>query len=204
MTFGQMKAMALKRLSDRAGTSYTVEDLELAVNDGARYVQKKLSEMNRRVNVVSDYCDVEADRDPPVYPLPQDILHEIEVTYNGDRLPKVEPGRGKTGYYLDGMNLVLSFQPTEDISGGLEVKHSAAISMTDDGDIPMLPVDLHMAIVIAAERILLPTTGESSKEQRAELNELLGDLRLYHKAEDGDNPTVRPIGLSKRAYGATR
>lgn len=210
MNLSSMKARLRARLNERIPDAFQDdEDLVPLLNEGARYVGKKLHAINRRVNTIIDCTDVIATPDPVRrYPMPTDFLFEIEVHYGAEpqtsqdpdreKLTHVEPNRGKRGYYMDGMWLNLTFDPTEDISCGLQVKHCAAISMIDDEDIPPIPNDLHMAIVVAAERFAVPQTGERAREQLEELNELLGDLETYYKAENAEQPQVRPTNLGRR------
>ena len=191
------------------------EDLIPLLNEGARYVAKKLVAINRRLNVVRDYADIVTG--VWRYPLPEDFLFEIEVWYGdpvaapptaiaprAEKLISIEPNRMKRGYFMDGMWLNLSFVPDTDILGGLFVIHCAALSMIDGADIPAIPQDLHMAIVCAAERYAVPQVGEAGKQQLAELEDLLGDLASYYKKENAEQPALTVTGMQYGIAGRAR
>ena len=191
------------------------EDLIPLLNEGARYVAKKLSAINRRVNIVHDFADVNTGIWR--YPAPEDLLFEVELWYGdpvayppsavaprAEKLCHVEPNRSKRGYYIDGMWINLTFVPSADILGGLLLIHCAALSMIDGGDIPAIPQDLHMAIVVAAERYAVPQVGEAGKSQLAELNDLLGDLPSYYKKENAEQPSITVTGLQYGVAGRAR
>lgn len=177
------------------------EDMIPLLNEGARYVAKKLVTINRRINIVSDCTDIVSQIIR--YPMPEDFLFEFEVWYNAadpnarERLFCVQPQLGKRGYWMDGMWLNLTFTPSDTIMCGLNVKHCAAISLIDGGDIPPIPTDMHMAIVVAAERFAVPQVGEAGKSQLAELQELLGDISAYYKQENAESPTLAVRGLQR-------
>ena len=193
------------------------EDLIPLLNEGARYVGKKLTAINRRVNVVRDFADI--TQGIWRYPAPEDFLFDIEVWY-GDpsvtpptayapratKLDAVVPYRSSTkaGYWMDGMWINLTFVPQSNIVGGLFLLHCAALSMIDGGDIPAIPQDLHMAIVVAAERYAVPQVGEAGKAQQAELADLLGDLPAYYKKENAENPTITVQGLQRGVAVSSR
>jgi len=182
------------------------EDLIPLLNEASRYVAKKLVAINRRINIVSDCADIVAQ--VVRYPMPEDFLFEFEVWYHNDndslreRLNAVQPQLNKRGYYMDGMWLNLTFVPTENQLCGLNVKHCAAISLIDGGDIPPIPADIHMAIVVAAERFAVPQVGEAGKQQLAELQELLGDVSSYYKQENAEAPAIGVRGLQRGIVGS--
>jgi len=191
------------------------EDLIPLLNEGARYVAKKLMAINRRINVVHDYADVNTGISR--YPAPEDMLFDIELWYGdptanppsasaprAEKLVHVEPNRCKRGYYMDGMWINLTFDPPADILGGLLLIHCAALSMIDGGDIPAIPQDLHMAIVVAAERYAVPQVGEAGKQQLTELDALLGDLPSYYKKENAEQPSITVTGLQYGVAGRSR
>jgi hypothetical protein len=210
----EMKDRLRARLNERGVQDAFRDDEDLIplLNEGARYVAKKLLAINRRINVVWDYADIV--KGIVRYPCPEDMLFEIEVWY-GDptaptidptwprptKLQHVEPNRGKTGYFMDGMWLNLTFDPPADIVGGLVLQHCAALSMIDGGDIPAIPQDLHMAIVVSAERYAVPQVGEAGKQQLAEIQDLLGDLSSYYKKENAEQPAITVQGLQYGVHG---
>jgi hypothetical protein len=203
MNLTEMKARLRARLNERDEADAFDDDADLIplLNEGSRYVAKKLHQINRRVNIVSDCADIEVG--VRRYPLPVDFLFEFEVWVGaeGERVQifAVEPYRDRQkGYYMDGMWINLTWDPDEYILCGLNVKHCAAISMINDGDMPPIPADLHMAIVVAAERFAVPQVGEAAQQQLAELNDLLGDLPGYYKQENAEQPRMRVLG---RQYG---
>jgi hypothetical protein len=199
------------RLNERNVKDAFEDDADLIplLNEGARYVAKKMAAINRRVNIVTDCCDIIAYQDR--YPAPADFLFEMDVWFGPEpqnpqdptreRLVCVEPNRGKRGYYMDGMWINLTFAPPEDILCGLKIRHCAAIAMIDEGDIPPIPSDLHMAIVVAAERFAVPQVGEAATQQLAELMDLLGDLPAYYKQENAEQPVISARGLQYGQYG---
>jgi len=191
------------------------EDLIPLLNEGARYVAKKLMAINRRINVVHDYADLTAGVSR--YPVPEDCLFDIElwigdpVAYppsasapRAEKICHVEPNRSKRGYYMDGLWINLTWTPDADILGGLLLIHCAALSMIEGGDIPAIPQDLHMAIVCAAERYAVPQVGEAGKSQLAELQDLLGDLSEYYKKENAEQPSLTVTGLQYGIAGRAR
>src|SRR5262245_10247540 len=182
------------------------EDLIPLLNEGARYVAKKLMAINRRINVVHDYADITTGVSR--YPAPEDCLFDIElwigdpVAYppsasapRQEKLFHVEPNRCQRGYYMDGLWINLTWTPQSDIPGGLLLIHCAGRSMIDGGNIHAIPQVLHMAIVCAAERYAVPQVGEAGKSQLAELQGLLGDLAEYYKKENAEEPTLTVTGL---------
>jgi hypothetical protein len=191
------------------------EDLIPLLNEGARYVAKKLSAINRRINVVRDFADI--NEGIWRYPAPEDFLFDIELWYGdpystpptatrarAEKLDHVMPNLGKRGYYMDGMWITLTFVPPQTIVGGLFLLHCAALSMIDMGDIPAIPQDLHMAIVVAAERYAVPQVGEAGKQQLVELQDLLGDLAAYYKKENAETPHLIVQGLQRGIAISTR
>ncbi len=211
MNLSEMIDRLRARLNERVGPDAFRDDEDLIplLNEGARYVAKKVNAINRKAHVVFDYADITAG--VRRYPMPEDYLFEIEVWYGDptqvedlftrpEKLVCVEPGRGKRGYFMDGMWMTLTFAPPLSIPGGLLLKHCNAISMIDGGDIPAIPQDLHMAIVVAAERYAVPQVGEAAKQQFEELVDLLGDLSNYYKVENGEQPGLMPVYLGKKRY----
>lgn len=203
MNLSEMVDRLRARLNERseADAFRDDEDLVPLINEGARYVAKRLAAINRRINIVSDCADIVSG--VARYPMPEDFLFEFEVwlnpndPLNKEQLCHVEPGRGKRGYYMDGMWLNLTFTPDANVLCGLNVKHCAAISLIDDGDIPPIPADMHMAIVVAAERFAVPQVGEAGKQQLLELQELLGDVASYYKQENAEPPTISVSGMQR-------
>jgi hypothetical protein len=200
MTLGEMREWLVGRLQATEGVDYSTARLNKALNEGVRYVAQRLTPIKNRLNVVTDACDVVEGVSR--YALPQDFLRIHEVKFDGEAVAEWPPERlsEETGYYLDGLVLVLGWVPDADIAGGLVVKHSAAIAMTDDGDIPQLPIDLHMIAVVHAERLLKPLVGEDAKGKAQEIEEMLGNLSSYFKENNAELPTMRPTNLPSRNY----
>lgn len=198
MNLAQFKTRLRARLQDRSGVQLTNDELVSSITEGLRYLQSKLLALDRSngINVVEDYCDIAVG--VKEYPLPDDFLLEMEVKVDDEVMQKVNPLSGRRGYYLNGMHLMLTWEPTAASVGGLRVRHCAAISVSDDGDVPAVPANLHMAAVVAAERVAAPTLGEGAKEQREELADLLGDLSTYFKAENGEAPQLSPQTPNRR------
>jgi len=203
MNLNEMTDRLRARLNERGVVDAFRDDEDLIplLNEGARYVAKRLVTINRRINIVSDCADIV--KDIVRYPMPEDFLFEFEVWYNSqetslrERLNHVQPQLNKRGYWMDGMWLNLTFIPSATIMCGLNVRHCAAISMIDGGDIPPIPADMHMAIVVAAERFAVPQVGEAGKQQLVELQELLGDVASYYKQENAEAPTLAVHGLQR-------
>jgi hypothetical protein len=202
-----MRTWLRRRLNETTPDQWADSALNDYLNEGLRFMQQEIERMEPEAFIYEDSANlVSGQRE---YAWPVNMKREVTVgtKWNSSATAYTDVGRvgnrkadnpdnTENEYAHKGRYLKFSHTPTENVTKGIWLEYIPILSMGDDADVPDIPIDLHMGIVLSAQ---LTAFGDSSgstdkQEVRAELADVMLRLPNHYKRIGGepDKMTVSP------------
>lgn len=96
----------------------------------------------------------------------------------------------------------LAIYPTPSITvvNGLELIHVPTLTLAADGDVPPVPIGLHLGIVYFSKMTALGETYQNYDRDVAMVSRIMGDLPQYYQTTGGENLKWRPDIVKPLGY----
>lgn len=212
MNLSTMRTILRRRLhdnpDDHSARTWSDSDLLVLLNLGYQREQQTILQMSPEAWLKTVLMDTQNDsngRPQKKYPKPPDMWWEVELAVKDSTAADVTDGyrplerddydliahRNATnnvdGYAEFGQFFFINPPPLGGIVDGLRLTYVNILSLTDDDGlgamVPAIPVPLHDAIVVWAERIAKGETDEDSIKLKTEvdaINEILPNFYQRH------------------------
>lgn len=215
MTLFEMRAILRRQLNEETEQDWTDAMLDVMLNVGLQTVAKRFRKINPNAIVYIDTVPIlSGDEYVPlpvglVNTLHLQILNSTSLAYDTLKPRDYSTGRDlisssegdsslEVRYSLLGRFVVLS--PVPSAAGTLRVIYSPDPTVTEDTDVPPVPLFSHMAIVLYAKLFLLGETNEDTMQKTKDLiEEVLGDLTEHYLPHAAAPPAVVPTRI-RNAY----
>jgi hypothetical protein len=201
----QLRAWLRRRLQETTADQWTDSVLNDYLNEGLHFVQQEIEKIDPEAFMYEDSANIVASQ--RTYAWPANMKREVKVKVKmtstatsyttlervGIRKvdnPDIGPVSDQVNTYAHyGRYLKLQATPAENVTKGLWLQYIPTLVMGADADVPVIPVDLHMGIVLAAQLTAFgDASGTTDKEQvRQELADVIVRLPL-HYVKSGAEP----------------
>jgi hypothetical protein len=192
--------MLRRQLQEVTAAKWTDATLNLYLNLGLQFVQRRIMAINPEFVIYTDYTNVVSAQ--ASYPKPIGTKFECNLYYKSSstatsytklsRIPyldiaeflhaNVSPVNLESAYAIKGRFIVIWPTPTSNVTDGLKLEYVPTLSMGADADVPYdIVTDLHEAIVYRAGMIALRDTDEPGDLFSIELKAALEDLPVYYR-----------------------
>lgn len=207
-----MRDWLRRRLNETTPDQWTNADLNTYLNEGLRFMQQTIESIDNEAFVYIDTTPCIADQQAYAWPTNMKREMQVEIKYNtsqtdytilvrrGYRRVKspdggwvdLWSGEGVSAqantYAHRGRYLYLQTAPTENVTAGIRLTYVPILSMGADSDVPDLPIDLHMGVVLKAQLVAFgDASGAIDKESvTKELGEILALLPTHYDKTGGE------------------
>lgn len=207
MNRSTMRDILRRRLQDKNADEWTNGQLDDLLNVGLHKTQREIMKLDPEAFLWVDKADIVVSQE--LYAWPTSRWFEVEVgkldsasgTYTPLKRLDWRQTRGRsTGsdlkYARHGRHFALSPIPTESQANGVQIRYVPVLEMGADADVPAIPLALHMGIIVWAQRVTIPETGESDAAIRQELADIFADLSTYY-LQTGADPLMVEVDMDK-------
>lgn len=201
-------------VNDVAKDQWDDTKVDEAINDALRDTVLDLLAINKRAVVYTWRANLVSAQTE--YEIPTGMLWETSVklldSSSGDYLPidrwskadvedvllgrKTLPSTLTGVYAVEGEAFHIAPAPTANVTNGIEVSGVPTLSLTDDNDVPEIPVAFHMILVHRTALLLKPEGHDDSKESEAAVAQWRANLPIFYRAS-GAPDSVQVAGLVK-------
>jgi hypothetical protein len=196
-----MRTWLRRRLNETTADQWSDSVLNDYLNQGLHFMQQEIEKLNPEAFLYEDSANlVSAQRK---YAWPTNMKREMKVKVMmttaateytvlervGNRKCDDPDDDQEFTYSHHGRYLKLQATPTMNVTDGLWVEYVPTLTMGADGDVPIIPNDLHIGIVLMAQLIAFgDSSGSADKEEvKRELADVI--LRLpTHYRDTGAEP----------------
>ena len=201
MTRVQQRTWLRRRLNETTADQWSDVSLNDYLNEGLHFMQQEIEKIDPEAFVYEDSANIVADQRKYAWPanMKREVVLEAKFTAAATEYTKLSrvglrkcdnPDTGQEYTYAHhGRYLKLQATPTVAVPAGLWLTYVPTLSMGDDADVPDIPVDVHMGIVLMAQLVAFgDSSGTADKEEvRKELADVI--LRLpMHYLKSGAEP----------------
>ncbi len=190
-TRSQMRTWLRRRLNETTPDQWSNSALNDYLNEGLKMIQSEIEKVDDEAFVYEDTADTITSTQ--IYPMPVNLKRLLKLGYkstssassftelnqitNWRKIADPDAGQSDLVYAMYGRYIYIKPSPASAVSAGLKVWYVPVLAMGADADVPDVVLDLHMAIVLAAQLIAF---GDSSgATARVEVQE---DLSFQLKA----------------------
>ena len=215
-TRAQLRAWLRRRLQETTPAQWTDSTLNSYLNEGLYFMQQEIEKIEPEAFVYVDTANTVADQD--LYAMPTNMKSDLELEYKAassseyatvpkrDRRFTRENTTGLVYYAHQGRYFLIRPVPSNSVSAGLRLTYVPILTMGSDSDVPILNIDLHMGIVLAAQLTALGDVDESTGKEavRTELAQMILRIPLHYQKTSAepdrfsvdDNVKLYPTELS--------
>jgi hypothetical protein len=202
-TRAQLRTWLRRRLQEATPAQWTEAALNDYLNEGLRNVQQHIEKVDPEAFIYIDAADTVASED--LYPFPVNMKSIVLLEYKTSsgaeyaKLPqrtrrqvRADLASNRTSaspsYALQGRYFKIAPAPTAAVTDGIQLTYVPALAMGSDSDVPELPVDLHLGIVLSAQLIALGDTAEATDKRavREELAAVLLSIPIHYRVSNDD------------------
>jgi hypothetical protein len=204
-----MRTWLRRRLQETTADQWSDATLNYYLNEGLHFMQQEIEKLEPEAFIYEDTANiVSAQR---LYAWPSNMKREVEVKVKvtstateytilkrRDRRTVNNPLVGTQStqantYAHQGRYLLLQATPTANVTDGIWLTYVPVLEMGADSDVPNIPVDIHIGIVLAAQLYAFgDSSGSSDKQEvKGELADVIIRLPMHYSVSGGEPPHFR-------------